>query len=96
MRGPHRGDGDNVGDDNHHQGNHHHARISLLRVFDLAGHGGRVVPSHVVPHGNDDRSKETVFVNCNCCGVCREDRMANQRHDRNRNKRGEQQNTQQH
>ena len=57
MRHPHRGKGKDVAQrDNHHRGQHG-PRIRPLRAFDFRGDGRGIVPSHVVPHADEQPAK---------------------------------------
>ena len=48
----------NVSDGDEHGGRDHGARIVALRILNLLGDGGSIVPAHVVPHGHQDRRGE--------------------------------------
>ena len=74
MRHPHRGKGKDVAQrDNHHRGQHG-PRIRPLRAFDFRGDGRGIVPSHVVPHA-DEQPAQNVDVRSSRLGHRVSERM---------------------
>ena len=57
---PHRGKGQDVSRRHNADCDQHRARISPLRTLDFCGNGGGVVPSHVIPHA-DEQTAENVY-----------------------------------
>ncbi len=55
---PHRGKGQDVADGYDADRDEHGAGISPLRALDFGGDGGSVVPSHVVPHADEEASED--------------------------------------